>query len=210
MKRMKAITSQQLRNRLARYKRFASAMENHLNTQTPIHDLVPTLGTGDPAVYLNPYFKTWISRNRQRNRAMNKIKDCDHQLLQNLRDFVPEGTSHDGATIKPVSITSLPVKLTESLAFLETMRKTRMPLDERAELLIGTLLNLAGEIVGTVTDWSQPRPVMPLSAWQAWGAAHKLVEGQVDGLGDAAWEHACKSLRNDLAAGYAMWRDDIA
>lgn len=92
MKRRKAITSQQLRRRIARYRRFVNAMERQLISQTPIHDLVPALGTRDPDVYENPHFKLWISRNGQRNRALNHITSCDYQLLQNRIDGLPEGT----------------------------------------------------------------------------------------------------------------------
>lgn len=93
MKRRKAVTSQQLRQRLTRYRRFVTAMEQHLISQPPIHDLVPTLGTRDPAVYENPHFKLWISRNGQRSRAMNHIASCDYQLLQNRINSLPEGAA---------------------------------------------------------------------------------------------------------------------
>lgn len=89
MKRMNAVTSQQLRNRAERYKLFVTAMENHLLKQTPIHDLVPELGTGEPAVYENAHFKIWISRNGQRSRAMNKMKACNLQLLDNFWNTMP-------------------------------------------------------------------------------------------------------------------------
>ena len=98
MKRRKAITSQQLRNRIARYRSFVKAMQCLLETQTPIHDLVPALGTRDPAVYENPHFKLWISRNGQRSRAMNHITSCDYQLLQNYVNSLPEGETPEGVS----------------------------------------------------------------------------------------------------------------
>lgn len=98
MKRRKAITSKQLRRRIKRYRRFVAEMEQQLTSQTSIHDLVPTLGTRDPGVYVNPHFKLWISRNGQRSRALNHITSCDYQLLQNHLNSVPEGVTPEAFT----------------------------------------------------------------------------------------------------------------
>jgi hypothetical protein len=95
MKRVKALTSQQLRNRIARYKRFVAAMEHHLKNQTPIHDLVPALGTGEPSVYDNPHFIKWIRQNGQRNRAENRVLTCNTQLVINFWNNLPEGVTPD-------------------------------------------------------------------------------------------------------------------
>lgn len=85
MKKMNAITSQQLRNRIARYTRFIDAINEHFANTPPIHDLVPSLGSGDPSVYDNLHFKIWNMRNIHRNRAINKRSACDWQLRENLR-----------------------------------------------------------------------------------------------------------------------------
>ncbi|MCK8417583.1 hypothetical protein [Erwinia amylovora] len=112
--------------------------------------------------------------------------------------------------MKRSDIYRLDPTLASILGQLNVLRTERMTLEDRAEITLGCLMNLASAICDTVTDWSQPRPVMPLSSWQAWCAAHELVKGVADGMGDVAWEHACKDLRTDLEYGYAAYRDDIA
>ncbi|MGC0802432.1 hypothetical protein WKH50_21075 [Pantoea agglomerans] len=116
---------------------------------------------------------------------------------------------HDFTT-SPDVIRGLPVAIVQSLKFLAEMREARMSLDERAELMMGALMSLAQEVCDTVTDWTTPRPLMPLSSWQAWALAHELVKDQGDGCGEAAWEHACNDLHTLLKFGYASFRDDIA
>lgn len=116
---------------------------------------------------------------------------------------------HDFTT-SPDVIRGLPVAIVQSLKFLAEMREARMSLDEHAELMMGALMSLAQEVCDTVTDWTTPRPLMPLSSWQAWALAHELVKDQGDGCGEAAWEHACNDLHTLLKFGYASFRDDIA
>jgi hypothetical protein len=100
------------------------------------------------------------------------------------------------------TIRNLPPALAKDLAFLADVVSLPLPEEERADLLCGTLISLADKIANTVTAWSSPRPPMPLASWQAWAAARELVQGTHDGLGDAAWQYACKGLRNTLLGGY--------
>lgn len=66
--------------------------------------------------------------------------------------------------------------------------------EDREELMLGTLLHLASEITGTVTDWTLSRPRLPLSSVQAWAEALRLVRTQPDGLGD----YLCRSAKKEL------------
>ena len=66
--------------------------------------------------------------------------------------------------------------------------------DNREELMQGTLWRLAGEITGTVTDWTLARPRLPLASVQAWAEAIRLVRTQPDGLGD----YLCRSAKKEL------------
>lgn len=101
-------------------------------------------------------------------------------------------------------IPGLSPALAADLDFLVTLHTGRMTFDERMELLYGSLINLAQRIASTVTDWSLPRPVLPLSSWQAWRAAQVLACGLPGIDGDAAWQWAMDELRLLLSAGYAM------
>ena len=112
--------------------------------------------------------------------------------------------------ISPDVIRSLPAAIAQSLKFLAEIREERMTLEDRANLIMGTLMTLASQISDTVMDWTTHRPLMPISSWQAWSLAHKLVKDQADGCGEAAWVHACADLRTHLEYGYAAFRDDIA
>lgn len=97
MKLMAAVTNQQLRNRIARYTRFIDAINELFAKSPPIHDHVPTLGTGDPSVYVNPHFKMWNVHNVHRNRAINKRTACDWQLSENARvklEKTPQHANH--------------------------------------------------------------------------------------------------------------------
>lgn len=97
MKLMAVVTNQQLRNRIARYTRFIDAINQHFEKNPPIDQLVPTFGTGDPAVYENPHFRKWNVHNVHRNRAINKRTACDWQLRQNMRierEKTPQHANH--------------------------------------------------------------------------------------------------------------------
>ncbi|WP_052130865.1 hypothetical protein [Erwinia typographi] len=100
--------------------------------------------------------------------------------------------------------------MADGLAQLVSLREQRMPLDERAELLAGTLCNLAEALCATVTDWSLSRPLLPLAAVSAWVAAGEFVLANFGDLGEAAWDYAVRHLRVQLAAGHAMFTADVA
>lgn len=100
--------------------------------------------------------------------------------------------------------------LAQSLNYLRLLKLESMAQEERFELLTGTLMNMAGEVCDTVTDWSRPRPMIPLASFKAWIEAAHIVHGYPDGIGDAAWGYASSELALLLKAGYAMHKADIA
>lgn len=100
--------------------------------------------------------------------------------------------------------------LAENLMYLRTLREGRMLTRDRDEQLFGTLTLMADAVCGTVTDWSTPRPVMPLSSVQAWAEARKISLNLYGESGRAAWNYAVDYLRTELNAGYAMCKADIA
>lgn len=100
--------------------------------------------------------------------------------------------------------------LTDSLAQLISLRELRMPLEERAELLCGALVGMAEQVCNSVTDWSQPRPQLPLASVSAWVAAGEYVRAAFGDLGESAWDYAVRHLAVQLAAGYAMFTADVA
>lgn len=88
-----------------------------------------------------------------------------------------------------------------SLCFLREL--VSQPDEEnREELMLGTLLHLASEITGTVTDWTLSRPRLPLSSVQAWAEALRLVRTQPDGLGDYLCRSAKKELKTMLQSDF--------
>lgn len=108
------------------------------------------------------------------------------------------------------SLASVSPALVESLTFLTGMRTQRMTLDDRAEMIYGSLLSMAAQVCVTVTDWSCGRPRMPLITCQAWLAAGSIVCDQCGEVGEEAWQLACRELEMLLKAGRAMYLADIA
>lgn len=100
--------------------------------------------------------------------------------------------------------------LAQSLDYLKLLKSKSMNEEERFELLTGTLMNMAEQICNTVTDWSRPRPMIPLASFKAWIEAAHIVHGYPGGTGDAAWGYASSELAKNLKAGYAMYKADIA
>ena len=78
------------------------------------------------------------------------------------------------------------------------------------EQLLGTLINMAERICGTVTDWSLPRPMLPVASFRAWVQASHVTYCLFDETGEAAWAYASQHLAEMLEAGYAMYVQDIA
>ncbi|MBK0127523.1 hypothetical protein IAE30_27670 [Pantoea sp. S61] len=124
----------------------------------------------------------------------------------NVNTATPESPKTWG---KGQGIPGLNPALAASLNLLSTLHTERMTLDERLELLYGSLSTLAERMADTVTDWSLPRPVLPLASWQAWDAAKAMAHGLPGIDGDAAWESAMGDLRLMLKAGYAMHVADV-
>ncbi|KGT94774.1 hypothetical protein NG99_07300 [Erwinia typographi] len=91
-----------------------------------------------------------------------------------------------------------------------SLREQRLPLEERAELLCGVLVGMAEQVCASVTDWSQPRPLLALAYVSAWVAAGQYVRSAFGDLGEGAWDYAVRYLAVQLAAGYAMFSADVA
>ncbi|WP_397324773.1 hypothetical protein [Pantoea agglomerans] len=108
------------------------------------------------------------------------------------------------------NINGLDPALAQSLDYLRLLKSESMTEEERFELLTGTLMNMAEEVCKTVTDWSRPRPMIPLASFKAWIEAAHIAHGYPDGIGDAAWGYASSELALILKAGYAMHKADIA
>ena len=100
--------------------------------------------------------------------------------------------------------------LAQSLDYLRSLKSESMTESERFELLTGTLMNMAKEVCDTVTDWSRPRPMIPLASFKAWIEAAHIANGYPDGLGDAAWGYASSDLALILNAGSALPKGDFA
>lgn len=99
--------------------------------------------------------------------------------------------------------------LAETLTYLKVLRENRMTLEDRAEVLCGTLINLTEQLCDTVTDWERLRPVMPIASWCAWAEAKRYVLGAFGETGEAAWNYARGNLEMLLSAGYEMKKADI-
>jgi len=126
---------------------------------------------------------------------------------QNIKPAASESSERggEGQEIRGVS-----PALAERLKYLKIWREERMLACEREELLLGMLRNIADDVCRTVTDWSMPRPVMPLSSVQAWAEARKVALNLYGELGQAAWSYAVDYLKTELSVGYAMCKADIA
>ncbi|MDE1188851.1 MAG: hypothetical protein PW844_20695 [Pantoea sp.] len=106
-------------------------------------------------------------------------------------------------------IPGLSQALRNDLAYLAVLSTRRMDKMEREEVLFGTILNMAEGISNTVTDWTRPRPVVPLSSLAAWNRAGQLVMNLLGETGEAVWMQGCAHLTMLLQAGYAMYVADI-
>lgn len=126
---------------------------------------------------------------------------------QNIKTAASESSERwgEGQEIRGIS-----PALAENLMYLRTLREGRMLARERDEQLFGTLTIMADAVCSTVTDWSVPRPVLPLSSVQAWAEARKIALKLYGASGHAAWNYAVDYLRTELSVGYAMFRADIA
>lgn len=82
--------------------------------------------------------------------------------------------------------------------------------DDRLELLHGTIRNMALQVCNTVTDWSDPRPLLPVSSVTAWIRAGHLSLELFGETGESAWMDGCSHLKMLLRAGHAMYQADIA
>ncbi|WP_244286989.1 hypothetical protein [Enterobacter kobei] len=90
------------------------------------------------------------------------------------------------------------------------LRKQRRVADLRKELVYGTLERLAEMICNTVTDWSNPCPVLPLSSIKQWKKARKSVQADYEDCGKDARKLARHYMKTELSFGYACYKDDIA
>ncbi|EDA7703541.1 hypothetical protein A3W37_23045 [Salmonella enterica subsp. enterica serovar Enteritidis] len=106
--------------------------------------------------------------------------------------------------------TRLNSDITKEIDYLASLRKQRMVADLRTELVYGTLVRLADMICNTVTDWSLPCPVLPLSSVQQWHKAREIVLADYEDFGHAAWDYARHYMKTELSFGYACYKNDIA
>ena len=106
--------------------------------------------------------------------------------------------------------TRLNSDITKEIDYLASLRKQRMVADLRTELVYGSLERLADMICNTVTDWSHPCPVLPLSSVQQWHKAREIVLADYEGFGHDAWDFARHYMKTELSFGYACYKDDIA
>lgn len=120
------------------------------------------------------------------------------------------GEEHSERYGKKPEIKGFVPVMADGLAQLISLREQRMPLEERAELLCGALVGMAEQVCNSVTDWSQPRPQLPLASVSAWVAAGEYVRSAFGDLGESAWDYAARYLAVQLAAGYAMYSADVA
>ncbi|MGE9553645.1 hypothetical protein ACQPT2_21210 [Erwinia amylovora] len=127
---------------------------------------------------------------------------------QNVNTAAKE--TQESSTFNGQGIPGLSPELADSLAWLAALKSQRMLQEERAELIYGTLLNMVDQICNTVTDWSRPRPMLPIASFRAWIEASHIAHNQYGDLGEAAWGMASRQLATNLAAGYAMHVNDIA
>ena len=106
---------------------------------------------------------------------------------QNIKTAASESseTGFYGQEIKDLN-----PELAKSLAFLISLREERMPIEEREELLQGTLSNMATQVCRTVTDWSIPKPMLPLASFQAWVQACHIAHALFGASGEIAWGNA--------------------
>ncbi|WP_168403386.1 hypothetical protein [Erwinia amylovora] len=118
---------------------------------------------------------------------------------QNVKTAASESSERWG---EGQEIGFLSAELSESLAYLKALGKTLMTEDERAELLLGKLIEIATLISNTVSDWSTPRPLLPVASLRAWVQASHIAHDLFGETGDTAWGNASKYLADMLNAGY--------
>ena len=107
------------------------------------------------------------------------------------------------------NVNGLPSGVAQTLAFLGHLAEDGMEEGERAEVLLGSLLNLAEALRDAVPDWSARRPRLPFPLVRAWLAGRDIALSQFGEIGQGAWEYALNDLRTELDAGFYFWRDNI-
>ena len=125
---------------------------------------------------------------------------------QNIKTAASESSERwgEGQEIRGIS-----PALAEHLKYLKIWSEERMLARDREELLFGTLKNISEDICNTVTDWTIPRPVLPLSSVQAWARAREITLTLYGESGPEAWKAASRNLADCLAMGYASYVYDF-
>ncbi|EKN3637344.1 MULTISPECIES: hypothetical protein [Yersinia] len=84
---------------------------------------------------------------------------------------------------------------------LEELKNMRMMADERAELVMGTLMRMADNVLYPgITDWQESPPRVSFSVMQPWLQARTLVERLFGDTGAEAWAYARKHIVDSVAA----------
>ena len=84
---------------------------------------------------------------------------------------------------------------------LEELKNMRMMADERAELVMGTLMRMADNVLYPgITDWQESPPRVSFSVMQPWLQARTLVERLFGDTGAEAWAYALKHIVDSVAA----------
>ncbi|MBX9489519.1 hypothetical protein J8Z82_09950 [Yersinia enterocolitica] len=84
---------------------------------------------------------------------------------------------------------------------LEELKNTRMMADERAELVMTTLMRMAENVLYPgIIDWQESPPRVSFSVMQPWLQARTLVERLFGNTGAEAWAYARKHIADSVAA----------
>ncbi|WP_261643000.1 hypothetical protein [Erwinia mallotivora] len=87
------------------------------------------------------------------------------------------------------------------LSYLNELKNTRMMADERAELVLGTLMRMAENVLYPgITDWRETPPRMDFRVAQPWLQAGVLVKRLFGETGAGAWEYARKHITDSVKA----------
>lgn len=87
------------------------------------------------------------------------------------------------------------------LMYLDELKNTRMMASERAELVQGTLMRMAENVLYPgITDWTVTPPRVSFSVTQPWLQARALAERLFGDTGAVAWAYAQKHIADSIAA----------
>ena len=88
------------------------------------------------------------------------------------------------------------------LDFLASLSRENLTEEDREELLLDVLTDIAEKICDSVTDWSEPRPFLSFAVVQAWMKARHIAMTEFGELGEAIWHISCNHLKEMLEVGH--------